>query len=317
MVAIVHKVRWVKANSKKFNSYVDYIDREEAVRKYKNEDFSLYNDYMGNPSKLGTLFTKEKDFLNESEKKNLKQSFKEAQNKGSVMWQDVFSFDNDWLEEQGIYDKKRNVLDEKLIISAIRNAMANLEEEENLNGMIWSAAIHYNTDNIHIHIASVELNPSREFGKRKFKTLKSMKSKFTNTLVDRSKEHKKINDLIRNNIIDKEKSSTFHKDRKMKKMINEIVKKLPKDKKQWKYNYNSMKEVRPLLYELSKYYIENYKKEEFENLNNLLDKEEEFFNKLYGDGKKENSKNNYKENKVNDLYTRLGNSFLNDRDKHN
>lgn len=85
MVGIVHKVRWIESNSKKFSKYIDYIDREEAVRNYKFEDFSLYNDYMGNPSKSGNLFTSDKYFLNEYERRNLKNCFSIAQENESLM----------------------------------------------------------------------------------------------------------------------------------------------------------------------------------------------------------------------------------------
>ena len=55
--AIVFVSRFVSAKTKVFSAYIDYIDRDEATRAYKFDEFSLYNDYMGNPEKLGSLFT--------------------------------------------------------------------------------------------------------------------------------------------------------------------------------------------------------------------------------------------------------------------
>lgn len=309
MVGIVHKVRWIKSNSKKFSKYIDYIDREEAVRNYKFEDFSLYNDYMDNPSKSGNLFTADKDFLNEYERKALKNYFSIAQENESLMWQDVFSFDNEWLEKEGLYDKKTGVLNEKKIIEAVRSSMNELIKKEGFDNLLWSGSLHYNTDNIHVHVASVEVNPSRERGKRKPKTLINMKSKFANNLIDRSREQKEINDIIRKNIIDSKKDFSFHKDMEMKRMVLEIIKKLPEDKRQWHYNYNSLSEVRPLLDELTKYYVDNYKKEEFKKLEDLLDKETEYLKKLYGEGEPFRYKD-YKKNKIDELYTRMGNTLL-------
>ena len=40
-----------------FGSYIDYIDRKEAVRNDNLEKFNLYNDYMGNPVKTEGIFT--------------------------------------------------------------------------------------------------------------------------------------------------------------------------------------------------------------------------------------------------------------------
>lgn len=312
MVGIVHKRKWVQANSKKFSSYIDYIDREEAVRNYKLEEYSLFNDYMGDPKKCGNLFTSDRDFLDEEESKKLKRCFSIAQENGSFMWQDVFSFDNDWLEKQGMYDRRTGALDEKRIMEAVRNSMTEMMEGENFDSLIWSASLHFNTDNIHVHVASVELNTTRytkEDGFMQYKNLYRMKSKFANTIIDRSNEQKKINDIMRNNIINGKKEISFHKDIEMKRLVTEIIKKLPEDKRQWQYGYNSINEVKPVLDELTSYYIKNYKKDDFEELIKSLDAEEEYLKEVYGEGEKYFYKN-YKKNKIDELYYRMGNALL-------
>ena len=312
MVGIVHKRKWVKSSSEKFSSYINYIDREEAVRNYKLDEYSLFNDYMGNPKKCGNLFTSDRDFLSEDESKKLKRCFSIAQENGSFMWQDVFSFDNEWLEKHGMYDRITGALDEKRLMEAVRNSMTEMIERENFDSLIWSASMHFNTDNIHIHIASVELNPTRytnEDGFMQYKNLYRMKSKFANTLIDRSKEQKKINDIMRNNIINGKKEISFNKDIEMKRLVTEIIKKLPEDKRQWQYGYNSLHEVKPLLDELTSYYIKNYKKDDFEELIKSLDDEEEYLKEVYGEGEKHFYKN-YKKNKIDELYYRMGNSLL-------
>lgn len=312
MVGIVHKRKWVKSSSEKFSSYINYIDREEAVRNYKLDEYSLFNDYMGNPKKCGNLFTSDRDFLSKDESKKLKRCFSIAQENGSFMWQDVFSFDNEWLDKHGMYDRRTGALDEKRLMEAVRNSMTEMIERENFDSLIWSASMHFNTDNIHIHIASVELNPTRytnEDGFMQYKNLYRMKSKFANTLIDRSKEQKKINDIMRNNIINGKKEISFHQDIEMKRLVTEIIKRLPEDKRQWQYGYNSLHEVKPLLDELTSYYIKNYKKDDFEKLINSLDDEEEYLKEVYGEGEKHFYKN-YKKNKIDELYYRMGNSLL-------
>lgn len=312
MVGIVHKRKWVKSSSEKFSSYINYIDREEAVRNYKLDEYSLFNDYMGNPKKCGNLFTSDRDFLSEDESKKLKRCFSIAQENGSFMWQDVFSFDNEWLDKHGMYDRRTGALDEKRLMEAVRNSMTEMIERENFDSLIWSASMHFNTDNIHIHIASVELNPTRytkEDGFMQYKNLYRMKSKFANTIIDRSNEQKKINDIMRNNIINGKKEISFNKDIEMKRLVTEIIKKLPEDKRQWQYGYNSLHEVKPLLDELTSYYIKNYKKDDFEKLINSLDDEEEYLKEVYGEGEKHFYKN-YKKNKIDELYYRMGNALL-------
>lgn len=308
MVGVINKVKFIRNGSSKFKNFIDYIDRSEATRKKNFDKYSAYNNYMGNPEKIGSLFTKDKHSLTEKEVKKLKKDFDKAQSNGSNMWQEVFSFDNEFLEANGLYDSENGALDEEKIQEATRRAMEELSKREGFKDLTWSASLHYNTDNIHVHIASVEINPSRERGKFKPKTLYNMKSSFVNSLLDKQKDLDKINLLIRDNLIQGKKEMSFKEDIEMRKMVKEIVQKLPSDKRQWHYNYNSMQEVRPLIDNLTKYYIETYKKDEFKELVDRLEKEDKFQKEVYGKRKVETT--TYKDNKIQDLYTRMGNTIL-------
>lgn len=308
MVGVINKVKFIRNGSSKFKNFIDYIDRSEATRKKNFDKYSAYNNYMGNPEKIGSLFTKDKHSLTEKEVKKLKKDFDKAQLNGSNMWQEVFSFDNEFLEANGLYDYENGALDEEKIQEATRRAMEELSKREGFKDLTWSASLHYNTDNIHVHIASVEINPSRERGKFKPRTLYNMKSSFVNSLLDKQKDLDKINSLIRDNLIQGKKEMSFKEDIEMRKMVKEIVKKLPSDKRQWHYNYNSMQEVRPLIDNLTKYYIETYKKDEFKELVDRLEKEDKFYKEVYGKRKVETT--TYKDNKIQDLYTRMGNTIL-------
>lgn len=308
MVGVINKVKFIRNGSSKFKNFIDYIDRSEATRKKNFDKYSAYNNYMGNPEKIGSLFTKDKHSLTEKEVKKLKKDFDKAQSNGSNMWQEVFSFDNEFLEANGLYDSENGALDEEKIQEATRRAMEELSKREGFKELTWSASLHYNTDNIHVHIASVEINPSRERGKFKPKTLYNMKSSFVNSLLDKQKDLDKINSLIRDNLIQGKKEMSFKEDIEMRKMVKEIVQKLPSDKRQWHYNYNSMQEVRPLIDNLTKYYIETYKKDEFKELVDRLEKEDKFYKEVYGKRKVETT--TYKDNKIQDLYTRMGNTIL-------
>lgn len=308
MVGVINKVKFIRNGSSKFKNFIDYIDRSEATRKKNFDKYSAYNNYMGNPEKIGSLFTKDKHSLTEKEVKKLKKDFDKAQLNGSNMWQEVFSFDNEFLEANGLYDSKNGALDEEKIQEATRRAMEELSKREGFKDLTWSASLHYNTDNIHVHIASVEINPSRERGKFKPKTLYNMKSSFVNSLLDKQKDLDKINSLIRDNLIQGKKEMSFKEDIEMRKMVKEIVQKLPSDKRQWHYNYNSMQEVRLLIDNLTKYYIETYKKDEFKELIDRLEKQDKFYKEVYGKRKVETTI--YKDNKIQDLYTRMGNTIL-------
>ncbi|ELC8331499.1 hypothetical protein QYB80_001396 [Clostridium perfringens] len=313
--AIVHKVRWVSCGSKKFKSYIDYIDRDEATRNYNFDDFSLYNDYMGNPEKSGSLFTEKNDYMTKKEIKELKKNFELAQKNKSMMWQDVFSFNNDWLIENGYFNPKTKVLDEAKIRNAIRKSMGELTKDGNENELIWSASIHYNTKHIHVHVASVELKPNkenlkkdfRERGKRKMKVIKTMKSKFINDLRNRDEFYKELDVLVRDNMVGSKKEYSFMKDRILREKMLDMLRHLPKDKREW--NYERIKEAKPYVDSLSKYYVENFCRDDFQRFKKMIieDKKEQL--KIYGTPKdlSKLSEPHYKEA---DLYRRMGNTII-------
>ena len=312
--SVIIKSKFVLASSKTFKDYIDYVDRDEAKRKLNDNknDFMNYQDYMDNDKKTTSLFTAHSDKLTNEEKSKLKELYSKAHNNKSVLWQDVISFDNKWLEEHGIYDRENHTVDEKKMKDITRIAMHEMLKKEGLDkSAIWSGAIHYNTDNIHIHIATVEPSPTRERGKRKLKSIESMKSKVINNIMDRSQEHKFINDLIRNQMVNakKSESSLSFKNRKFKKDFLKIYHSLPEDRRQWHYSYNSLSHVKPMIDKMTTSYIEKYHKKEFEELIKRLDKEVDVFKKTYGSSDK-NRYQDYKKNKIDDLYKRMGNAFL-------
>ncbi|MGM0924644.1 MAG: MobP2 family relaxase [Bacillota bacterium] len=316
--SVIVKSQFVVASSKTFKEYIEYVDRDDAKRKTSEHeskmDYMNYQDYMDDDEKTTSLFTKDEDKLNKKQKEELKKSFSIAQKNNSILWQDVISFDNKWLEEHGVYDSSTHTIDEKNLKNVARLSMNEMLKKEGLDkSAIWSGAIHYNTDNIHIHLATVEPSPTRERGKRKLKSLETMKSKVINKIMDRSHEQKSINNLIRENMVNsKKKDSTFtFKNRAFKKEFLTIYNSLPEDRRQWSYGYNSLSNVKPLLDKMSKDYIEKHHKKDFQELLSKLDKEVEIYKKTYGISDKKRYED-YKKNKIDELYKRMGNAFLNE-----
>ncbi|BAR79271.1 hypothetical protein BASH2_pXO20109 (plasmid) [Bacillus anthracis] len=87
-----------------------------------------------------------------------------AQNKGSVYYQDVISFDTDFLIEQKLYDPVTDILDENRIRNASHKMMEQLFKDEQIeeNNGFWFASIHRNTEHIHIHFGTVEKENRRK-----------------------------------------------------------------------------------------------------------------------------------------------------------
>ena len=313
---VVLKTKFVTSDKKAFQDYVDYVDRDDAKKEQGAHEklFTLYQDYMDNPDKTSSLFTQQSDQLNEEEKKHLKKLFEKAQKNNSIMWQDVITFHNPWLEEQGLYDSRSHTVNEKRLMHITRQSMNEMLKRERLNeSAVWSAAIHYNTGNIHIHIATVEPQPTRERGMRKPKTLDAMKSKVVNQILNRGEQQQKINELIRNDMVGKKKqdSSLKWKNRDIQPLFLQIYNHLPEDKRQWQYSYRTLKPMKPFIDVLSQKYIEKYHSKEYQQLLKKLDKEVEELKKAYGEGKVDEKRyKDYKQTKMDDLYKRMGNAFL-------
>lgn len=182
---IVVVTEFCTPDSNEYKAYIDYMDRKEATRRKHVNEYSLFKDYLdyvGNPLKASGLFTKELDSLDKNQKIRLKEKFSEAQENGSMMWQTAISFDNSWLKEHGLYDDKLGLINEKKVVAVARKSINAMLKNEGLEDAVWAADLHHNTDNIHIHVATVEVEPKREKrryiqyekevvdGKRKYKT---------------------------------------------------------------------------------------------------------------------------------------------------
>lgn len=298
-------------NKTKFSDYVNYVDRAETKNnQHEIFKYDIYTDYMFDEEKSNSLFNYNSNFMNENEIQFTKNKFNEAQKKNGIMWKDVISFDNEALKEGNIFDPKTKILDEQKIRQATRKTMEKFESKEGLeNNLVWASSIHYNTDNIHVHIAAVENDITRERGKRKYSTIKEMKSSFANELFDINGEREKINNFIRNRIvkgIKEENEPDYNKEMKLQlKKIHQEVKDIPKNK--WQYNNNILKNIRPEIDKFTQMYIEHNHKDEFIDFKNNLQKQSKLYKETYG----ENSDyKKYEETKMNDLFARSGNTIL-------
>lgn len=344
--AVILKSDFVVSTDKNYSNYVNYIDREGAknrdkeVQDYKWEDASYekYLEYMNrstakysNEKEKGEgLFTEDKDLLSKNERRDIKKMFQESQHKGTVLWRDVYSFDNEWLDKNGFMND--GLLDEKSIKDATRRSMSECFNREDLKDTgYWVGEIHYNTDNIHVHVASTETENTRPMmeniikkknsegeyeemivieprGKRKPSTEDSMKSSFINHLANRNNTLERLSTLryeLHHSMRIDEKSI------KQKKRLEEIKEELPEDRRHWAYNHSNMKHLKQPINEYTHQYMNMYYKKEFDEYKELLKKDSEMNKALYGVGDK--NKNRYQdtyENKMNELNSKMGNALL-------
>lgn len=315
---VVLVTKFIRPTSKAFSGYIDYIDRDEAVRNEYSDKWNGYVDYMGNPEKTSELFTAASDRLTDDEKQKLKRDFIHAQENDNLMWQTVISFDNRWLEKNGLYDSTTNTLNVEKMKELTRNSMKKMLEKEGIaESAVWSASIHYNTDNIHIHIATVEpeetMRPIREDGEPKGvwrqSTLNAGKASVVNNILMQQEENQFINDLIRKNIVGNKKDRTIAYDKDLRQAFLKVYKNLPQNKQYWNYNSTNLgNQNRKNLDDLSRLYIEKFHKGDYEEFQQAVKKQQEKYREAYGNGEK--TVNRYAENKEKELFERLGNTIL-------
>ena len=306
-----------RPKSEIFSGYIDYLDWEEAQRNHAIQTFNLFNDYMGNPEKSTGLFTNEKDNLTHSEKRELKDVFQTAQDNESVMWQTVISFDNRWLEQNGIYDSQKQILDEQKLKEVTRLAVNRLLKSEGLEHAVWSAGIHYNTDNLHVHIATVEPYPMREKmmyngkkevrGKFKLQNINNCKSAVVNEIMRTKDINLQINNIIRKDIIASAESRNFREDPVIREQFLKLFENLqgvPKHKQN--YNSYAIKPFREQIDGISEAYIQKYCKEEYKKFTEILQRQSKLYAEAYGGGNWED----FEQTKKEDLYRRMGNFVL-------
>src|SRR5690625_290011 len=333
--AVVLRSKFVTPQSSVFNNYINYMNREDAKQNveinnasdHENEFdvFYQFMDYMDDEAKQGELFTADQDYLNDMEKQKVKKQFQVAQQNESPMWQDVISFDNDWLEKQGVYTSENHTVDETKMRCIVRETMQSMLEAERMQqSAVWTASLHYNTDNIHVHIATVEPHPTREImnvfdketntwreeyrAKRKPKTLDKMKSKVANCILNRANERNKMDELLRGTIrYKKDNSISLISFRKTNQLFKEAMNHLPDNRKEWRYGYHSINKARPYIDKIADIYLEEFHANEMKELVTKLDAEVEVMKEMYGEGSDYNA---YKETKMNDLQKRIGNAIL-------
>ena len=321
--------------SASYSGYIDYMNKEQG----KQEQYKEYNDYL---AKTDSLFTMEKDNLSENEIKELKSLFEKAQENGSVLWKTVISFDNRWLEQNGIYDMKSDILNETKMREAIRKGIDAMLNNEGLQHAFWSAGIHYDTDNIHVHVATVEPIPMRQkktykqyevsrneknklvhkkpvlngkgeqvvkeeyVGVFKASSIKLCKSAVANEIMQQRDVTLEINSIIRDQILKNKANISFRMDPKLQEQFFKVYEMLPDcPKNMWKYGQNIMKPIRSEIDELSDLYLSVYHGEEMKRIKELLKIQAARYMAAYGDTGKD-----YGIGKMEDLHKRLGNIIL-------
>ena len=304
--SITFMLQYTEANAQ----YVDYTNRDEAVEvenelaldkqsfeeltreqinsiqqsiPEQNLNFRDYIDYMNRSyatesqdRDITAVFNQESNYLQRTRVEQLKKNLETAYQNGSLLWQGVVSFDNNWLAQEGLIDKNTGQVNQQAIKNAIREMMPKMIQKEGLSDTaFWWGNIHLNTDNVHVHIGLSELESNREKiyykprrrweykGNFSQKTMKQVKSAVYHGLANQEtrsmmlrKEQLLANlrtDLLANVFKNNQVTVSAEKN-----FLEQAYNHLPQEKK-WRYGSNARD------FAVSKFFINRYLDSYFAN----------------------------------------------------
>ena len=317
MAYVILKIDYVEGGDTNFSGYIDYMDRDSAKENSYKDDYAFkgFVDYMERDSAKGSgLFSDDGYNLSFEEVDKRKELFNYVDKNGNFMWRFTFSFEEGFLEKLGI--KGEGFIREDILKDITRKAMSSAIDKGKFLENSWVGEIHHNTENTHIHVALIDPSSSKERGfiSGINKVAKSVMANelmhFDDPLI--KERQARITEIIREEIIPARRNSQTEllSRASERELFIEIFSRLPEDRRKWHYNMNSISSIRPLLDEYTNRFLEKNFKGEIEDLIELLTEQGEVHSSYYGGG--EIYKNIYVENKIQDLYSRLGNVVLNE-----
>ena len=301
-----HDAKDKKGNQIAFGGFVGYINREDAKKtETEKQQEQGYIKYMMDEQKSNGIFDFWNDSLDEKQVNRKKWIFDVAQNNEGIMWQQVLSFDNDYLKKHNFLTEN-NELDDRSIQHATRKMMTSqLKERGMLGNVEWSASIHRNTDNIHVHVAYVEKNIKTKRGKIKQGVLDKSKASFLQAFINRSIEKQTISSM-QEKVLSNMKYT--HEASRIVSELQRLSQVLPKSGRM-QYHSTNMDLYRTQLDTSITRLLHTVMKDEYQAFKESVQVEEAFYLESYGEGNR-HLYEKYLANKKQELYGKVGNVLL-------
>lgn len=245
-----------------FQEYIDYMNRSYATEKQSDE--------------LTAIFTQDANYLQREKVTELKQKLEQANRNGSLLWQGVISFDNEFLAAQGLYDRATGRVDQQAIKTVMRDVIPKMIAKEGLSeSAFWWGNIHLNTDNIHVHFGLSEIESKREKFFYQPRHRMEYRGNFSQKTIQKCKSdvfHGLINDKTRSALLRKEQILANLKANLINQVVqeNRVVRSTEKNfleqaynhlpfQKKWRYGSNAKD------FAVSKFFLDKYLDSYFEH----------------------------------------------------
>lgn len=332
MPAIIWKQKFVKASDAaadglKFARNVDYQEREKAVAISANPDaapIEFHGDQLGYQEREAAvakllnaqgdvietgIFYDSTNAVTDADRRKYREYFTAAQESGQSMQLSFISFETEFLVENNL------LIDGQLQLGklkdAVRAGMNELIDKSYLGkhpgNAVWTAAIHTNTEHVHIHVSLVEKTKVHRLRdvleKEAIEKAKSMIARALST----NPHLAQLSKLWKERALPKFMETLGHAQRDQ---LEQLMQQLPPEYKT--YNSKKYAKYKPLLDQYIDQLIlsDPELKAASDEYKSLLEKHEEYSKKIYGAGNLEQYKD-AAENKMRDeYYSDTGNKVL-------
>lgn len=334
MAAIILKQNFIYNWNINFGGGYDFFDYMlrpgtfKPENHYQDDYYKDYLDYMKNDEKSDGAFDNEYNHLSDEQINEYRANEWASQQRGCPKYLGIISFENDYLKRFGIMNS-RGELNHNLLKDYARqsiNALIDKNKKLQKSNVYWTAAIHENTDNIHIHYQLLEYERLEDRMKKyrdqdilSTKGFEAAKSKMANLISPHTEEKAEINRIERELAKPSLAASFTNTDGR----ILDLYKKIESSKKPHKWQYGSYeadkdkhRREHPLKKEIDSvvrnivYSDENLKKQ-YDEFNGKLKEFDDWNIYLYGHRKDIPREDQiYSFNKRNRFYKDAGNTLL-------
>ena len=297
--------------------YLEYMNRPEAFDKTKHlrDEYKDFIDYMQNSEKSDGLFDAESDLLNAEQIEAYRCQETISQSEGCPKYYGVISFRNDFLQETGVLAADGR-LDIGLLKQLTREGMSELigtSRKLDAANVYWNAAIHTNTDNIHVHYTLCEYHRKenrkavyRDGDMLELKAFEALKSKVVNRLLGNDFS-KQLTEFERGVLLNGVRMSVPS----CKEQLVDLARVLPPEGG-WQYNRPKMRKYREQIDRCAMSIIrssESLSQSYDEYIKKLDSRAVDLRDNIYGSNKTQRYLD-FKKNRLDDFKARAGNIIL-------
>lgn len=317
MSNVIVRVRYQNCKSVKegVSSWGKYASKKEGADGHSVNDDSSYYDYISKQFKVETnnydndisyLWSKNGDIGLDEILKNLDES-------NGYIWDMVISFKPDFCYESRLTHKHKFYELTKTILPKFLNDAGLSTINTN-----WLGALHLNTKNPHLHICIYQTKQTKTTSKLDQNAIKKMKSNISSFLMDYKKFYNDrdnyflgITSKVREENFTNVVKQNFFTESERKILNNKLLvlyDKIPGSGR-LQYNSKNIQFLKQDLNDVVEYILKHSSiKYDYEEYYNSLINHQKELKKMYGESKS----NNYLDNQLNRLYSKIANDILNE-----